>query len=424
MKNKPYYVTSEYQQDFSLDITRFNIQRGKKFAIIIILVELILLIIELFSRSVSTVFRFDWYAIMYILMIVVTGCLWPLFSRFGRSLGQTSPNIKAINFTITTYVTFLIVWGAAISLQDQLLYGNIVAFLVNMLLGSLIFYLKPKHIIIPQFIGSCVLLIGLPYFQPSLNILIGHYINVIIFILFSGLIARTNYDHYIETFMSHKLIEEKSNQLTRINDNLRLEIQSREHAQRELEQANEQLRAVSSLDALTGIPNRRMLEESLKEYWSRVINEQLPISVMMIDIDFFKIYNDTNGHLAGDHCLQEVAKVIHKCRREGKDFAARFGGEEFIFIATGMNLEDTLALGEKIRADIEALHMDHPFSSASPYVTASVGINWLLPTDADVIREAIDRADQAMYQAKETGRNRVVLAQPGSYKGQAQNTHV
>lgn len=411
MKDQPFKITPEYQRDFLLDISRFNIQRGKHFAAIIILVEVMLLIIELLSRSVSTVFRFEWYACMYISLIIATGFLWILFSRFEHSLNQEFAKVKAINFTIIAYITFLITWGALISLQDQLLYGNIVAFLINMILGSLIFYFKPIHIIIPILIGSCVLLIGLPYFQPSFDIRIGHYVNVVIFVVFSGLIARTNYAHYIESFISRKLIEEKSNLLARINNNLTLEIESRKRTQKELEEANEQLRAISSLDALTGIPNRRKLDESLREYWSQVVKEQLPISVIMIDIDFFKIYNDTNGHLAGDHCLQEVAKVIHKCRREGKDFAARFGGEEFIFIATGMNLEETLALGEKIRADIEALHLDHPFSSASPYVTASVGINWLLPTSTDVIRETINRADHAMYQAKGAGRNRVILAQ-------------
>jgi len=411
LKRNPLYIAPEYQQNFLVEISLFNMQRGKLFAAIIIGIELLLLLIDLFSRSVHTIFKFDWYAIMYIIMIIVTSCLWILFSQLERNLDQGSPNVKAVNLTIITYITFLMAWGAVISLQDQFLYGNIVAFLINMLLGSLIFYLKNTHIIIPQLIGACVLMIGLPYFQPSSDILVGHYINVSIFMVFSGIIARTNYANYVQNFLSQKLIEEKSVLLAQINDNLVSEIQSREHAQKELELANKQLRAISSLDALTGIPNRRNLDQSLKEYWVKVVREQLPISVMMIDIDFFKLYNDTNGHLAGDHCLQAVAEVINNCRREGKDFAARYGGEEFIFIATGMNKEETLGLGETIRAGIEALCLEHPFSSTSPYVTASVGINWLNPTNADLIMETINRADQAMYQAKQEGRNRVILAQ-------------
>ncbi len=409
MKSKPFYIAPEYRQDFLQEIARFNLQRGKLFAVIIIGIEFILLLIDLFSRFIQTVFKFDWYALMYLLMIVITACIWFLLSYFERNLNAR--NIKTINYTIIAYVTFLVTWGAAISLQDQLLYGNIVAFLINMLVGSLIFYLQPRHLLIPKLIGSCVLLIGLPYYQPSSDILIGHYANVIIFLIFSGIISRTNYVNYIQNFMSQKLIEENSKLLAQTNENLLLEIQSRKQTQKELELANEQLREIASLDALTGIPNRRKLEESLEEYWAKVVKEHLPLAVMMIDIDFFKTYNDTNGHLAGDYCLQEVAQVIHKCRREGKDFAARYGGEEFIFIATGISLEETLVLGEKIRADVEALQLEHPFSSASSYVTVSVGINWLNPTNTDVIRETINRADQAMYRAKAAGRNQVVLAQ-------------
>jgi len=409
LKHNPFYIPPEYQQNFSVEISRFNMQRGKLFAAIIIGIELLLLIMDLSSRSVNTLFKFDWYVFMYIIMTVVTGCVWLLFLQLEHNLNQESPNIKAVNFTIITYVTFLVTWGAVISLQDQFLYGNIVVFLINMLLGSLIFYLKQTHIIIPQLIGFGVLMIGLPYFQPSTDILIGHYVNISIFMIFSWIIARTNYANYIQNFMSQKLINEKSILLAQINDNLVLEIQSREHAQKELELANNQLRTISSLDALTGIPNRRHLDQSLKEFWVKVVNGQLPISVMMIDIDFFKLYNDTNGHLAGDHCLQAVATVINKCRREG-DFAARYGGEEFIFIAAGMNKEETLGLGETIRAEIEALYLEHPFSSASPYVTASIGITWLNPTNEDLISETINWADKAMYQAKQEGRNRVKLA--------------
>lgn len=410
MKNNPFHIPPEYQQSFLVELARFNIKRGKLFAAVIIGIEFILLLIDVLSRSVHTTFKFDWYAVMYIIMIVITGCLLLLFSHLEHNLNKESPHVMALNLTLITYVTFLITWGAVISLQDQVLYGNIVAFLINMLVGSLIFYLKPTYQIIPQLIGSAVLLIGLPSFQPSFDILIGHYANLSIFLIFSGIIARTNYANYIQNFVSQKLIEEKSILLTQINDNLLLEIQSRKHAQKELEQANKQLKAISSLDALTGIPNRRKLDESLKEYWTKVVREKLPIAVMMIDIDFFKIYNDTNGHLAGDQCLQTVAEVINKCRRD-EDFAARFGGEEFIFIATGLTKEETLVLGETIRAEIEAQCLKHPFSSASPYVTASVGIHWLNPTSSDLVRETINKADQAMYQAKEEGRNRVVLAQ-------------
>ncbi|MDD3365082.1 MAG: GGDEF domain-containing protein, partial [Syntrophomonas sp.] len=327
-----------------------------------------------------------------------------------HNLIQGFSNEKALNLIIITYITFIMTWGAVISLFDQALYGNIIGFLVNMLVGSLLFHLKSTHILIPKLIATSVLIIGLPFFQPSRDILMGHYIYVSIFLVFVWLLARTNYANYIQNFLNQKLIEEKSILLAQINDDLVLEIQSRKQAQQELEDAHKQLTAISFLDYLTGIPNRRKLDEFLEERWSTAVREQLPLAIMMIDIDFFKLYNDTHGHIAGDRCLQAVAGVLNRCTREGKDFVARYGGEEFLFVATSMNKEETLLLGESIRAGIEALCLEHHIPSMSPYITISVGINWLMPTSKDLLPDAIGRADQALYQAKRGGRNRVMLA--------------
>jgi diguanylate cyclase (GGDEF)-like protein len=411
LKDNPSYIDSKYQQQFSVEISQINIQRGKLVAAIIIGIELILLTISFFSRFVETSFKFDWYTFMYLLMIAVTSFVWLFLLHLEHNIiKQGSFNPKTINLTIISYCTFLVTWGALISLLDQALYGNIVVFLVNMLLGSFIFYLKNTQILIPQLIGAGVLIIGLPYFQTSSYILIGHYVNISILLVFSWFIARANYANYVQNFLSQKLIEEKSILLAQINEDLVLEIQSRKQAQQELEVAHEQLMAISSLDYLTGIPNRRKLDEFLGAQWSTAVREQLPISIMMLDIDFFKPYNDTNGHIAGDRCLQAVAGVLNRCRRDGKDFVARYGGEEFLFVATGMNKEETLLFGEKIRAGIEALCLEHHISSISTYITISVGINWLIPTTKDLLPDAIGRADQALYQAKRNGRNQVILA--------------
>ncbi len=410
MKDDQFYIDPVYQKQFSTEISLFNIQRGKLMAAIIIGIELLLLAINLFSRSVDTVYKFDWYALLYILMIVVTGLVGLLLYHLEHNWDQGLYNEKVLNLTIIIYITFIMTWGAIISLLDQSLYGNIVVFLVNILFGSLLFYIKNVHIIIPQLIASLVLIVGLPYFQPSRDMLIGHYVNASIFMVFVWILARTNYANYVQNFLNQKLIEEKSILLAQINHDLVLEIQSRRQAQQELETAHAQLMAISSLDYLTGIPNRRKLDEFLEEQWSTAVREQLPISIMMIDIDFFKLYNDTHGHIAGDRCLQAVAGVLNRCSREDKDFVARYGGEEFLFVVTGMNKEETLLGGEKLRAEIEALCLEHHISSISPYITISVGINWLMPTTKDLLPDAIGRADQALYQAKRNGRNQVVLA--------------
>jgi len=202
-------------------------------------------------------------------------------------------------------------------------------------------------------------------------------------------------------------ISEKTTLLVESNDRLTKEISARKHYQQQLELANEQLAAISSLDALTGIPNRRKLEESLTDMWNCAQLKQTSITIMIIDIDSFKLYNDTYGHIAGDYCLQLVAGALQKCVRKNTDLIARFGGEEFVFAALGLEEKDAFNVGEKIRQTIEALRIDHDDPAVCSRVTASIGITWLIPAEKDNVQEALIRADLAMYEAKHTGRNQV-----------------
>ncbi|HPF21309.1 MAG TPA: diguanylate cyclase, partial [Syntrophomonas sp.] len=289
------------------------------------------------------------------------------------------------------------------------LYGNIIAFLVNLFITTFMFYLKPAKIFLAQVFAAAVLFVGLPYYQPSTNILIGHYANGSIFIIFLLYFARTNYIGFVQNFINQKIIEEKSLELTQINARLMNEIQISERVKNELATANQQLRIISSLDALTGIPNRRRLDEVLLELWSKAVAQQYAYSIMMIDIDFFKRYNDTHGHLAGDRCLQAVAEVLNHCRRESLDFVARFGGEEFIFVTVGLNRQESLALAERIRAEVEALGIEHQSSSVASNITVSIGISHLYPNKEDRLDLFMEKADKALYQAKADGRNRLVL---------------
>ncbi len=410
MKDNSLYIDPAYRKEFMQEISWLNVQRGKLFAAIIMVIEFVLLLIMLFYHTDNIRFHYQWYTFMYILMIVVTAMVSIFFSYLEKHRDNDTLFAKAIELTTMIYIIFLMTWGAVISLVDQALYGNIVAFIVNVLFASFMFYKKNAHIFMAQLIASGVLFIGLPYYQPSRDIIIGHYINISIFLVFAWVMARSNYNNYLQNFMNQKLIEEKSILLEEINKDLVIEIQTRKQAQKELEAANEQLMTISTLDALTGIPNRRSLDESIKEHWATAITEQQSISLMMIDIDFFKLYNDSNGHLAGDRCLQSVARVLNECRRGGKDFVARYGGEEFLFVATNISREETLSLAEKIRMEIEGLAFKHNISSISPYVTASIGISWLIPTSTDKLADNIEQADRALYQAKQDGRNRVIIA--------------
>ncbi len=183
-----------------------------------------------------------------------------------------------------------------------------------------------------------------------------------------------------------------------------------------LETANKKLQELSILDSLTGIANRRYFDEVFSQEWKRCLREKQPISIILADIDCFKAFNDNYGHQAGDECLKKVAEEAKKlCRRPG-DLLARYGGEEFIMILPFTDSNGGLFVAQNLRHNIENLSIPHGYSSVCGFVTVSVGVAAEIP-DARNDRERLVRyADTALYKAKNTGRNRVVLYSPETNK--------
>jgi diguanylate cyclase (GGDEF)-like protein/PAS domain S-box-containing protein len=178
----------------------------------------------------------------------------------------------------------------------------------------------------------------------------------------------------------------------------------------ERKQAEELLRSLSTLDSLTGIPNRRAFDAFLDEEWKRAQRGGYKISMMMIDVDQFKRYNDTNGHLKGDECLRKIAETLKQDAQRAGDLAARFGGEEFSVIFSMQEYQQAISFAKKICNDIEALKIPHEKSDISDYVTISIGIASMIPTQDISQVDLIKSADHALYKAKNEGRNRVVFA--------------
>ena len=173
----------------------------------------------------------------------------------------------------------------------------------------------------------------------------------------------------------------------------------------------ETLRDLSYQDGLTGIANRRRFDEKLEQEWRRAARDRQPLTLVMVDIDFFKNYNDLYGHPAGDECLKKIAQVMqHNAARPG-DLAARYGGEEFTVILPNTGLPGAETVGEEIRAEVEALELPHAQSSVNPWVTVSVGVASVVPHNGDNFDFLVEGADRALYKAKQQGRNRVVVDQ-------------
>lgn len=175
----------------------------------------------------------------------------------------------------------------------------------------------------------------------------------------------------------------------------------------ELKELNCQLKHISTIDVLTGISNRRSFEKNIQIEWQRAIRTGIPLSLIMIDIDHFKAFNDCYGHQEGDRCLRQVAEAIVSSTQRPADFVARYGGEEFVVVLPETQREGALIVAERIRKKVESLAVKHKKSCVSPYVTVSLGISTLLPEKHYSVEELINSADKALFQAKFYGRNRV-----------------
>lgn len=178
----------------------------------------------------------------------------------------------------------------------------------------------------------------------------------------------------------------------------------------ELEQANRELVELSRVDGLTGIANRRWLDEVLAGEWNRARRDATPLAMMMVDIDRFKDYNDRYGHLAGDDCLRAVAEVLQReVGRRAGDFVARFGGEEFAVLLWDADDRAALELAQRLRVALAGARLEHE-GSPTGALTVSTGVASIVPDGDPSPEHLIERADTALYEAKRAGRDRVVIS--------------
>ena len=178
-----------------------------------------------------------------------------------------------------------------------------------------------------------------------------------------------------------------------------------------LQQLQRQLEEYSYKDGLTGLANRRFFDEVYHREWHSAIREDKPLSMVLIDIDFFKQYNDFHGHVLGDTCIQQIAQFLQLSCSRPRDLVARYGGEEFALILPETDLKEAMELGNHILARIRSAKMPHRASNISEYVTVSMGLKTIYPDHEIDKMVFLDQVDRNLYHAKRNGRNRVIADQ-------------
>ncbi|OMH26260.1 diguanylate cyclase [Motiliproteus sp. MSK22-1] len=211
--------------------------------------------------------------------------------------------------------------------------------------------------------------------------------------------------------MADKLIE--ANKL--LEDRVREKTLELTTANANLTKLNSELEIISMEDSLTGIANRRAFDNCINSEWKRAMRTGSPIALILLDVDYFKLYNDKLGHQAGDKCLNRLATVLSTYSRRGSDLVARYGGEEFAILLPNTGREECLSISHKINTAVKEEAILHPSSKVSQVITVSIGVGAVVPGLGFPVEKFIEQVDLALYRAKEAGRDRVVIVDESDY---------
>lgn len=387
-------VSERYREEFDTYINRINLNIGKAMTKLFIVMESILLIFLLALRR-GDFFKVPniYYEGMYLLLIIVMAVLLIKIKKLGKNVKENNKNIKIAMILGTS---FILLWCAAISILDQSTNGQIVVYAMAIMALAVFPFFRPKTLLFIYLAVHTMFVFLMPQLQHSNEILFGNVINSTLFLILAWIISRTRYINQIKIFNNGNIIRQKNDELKRLN--------------KELEEANLQLEKLSKIDCLTGICNRYVFDNKIREEWDRSIRTFTPLSLIMVDVDFFKLFNDKYGHQAGDECLKQVALVLSSFARRSPDMVTRYGGEEFAVILPGAGQESAKELAERMRRGVEELNIKHEYSEISDRLTISLGVCTVIPSSKSSTDEFIRSADMALYQAKRMNRNNVVVA--------------
>lgn len=311
------------------------------------------------------------YLGMYIFLLLFALCFAIfLFPRKKRSAFENSER-KVLNRCTIAFILIVMVWGVIIALLDQPVYGQVIAFVTNYVFCACLLLIRPHVFVVLQMFPLALLFLMLPFFQKNSSIILGHYINLAALLIPLTLSSFRSYIYFYDN-VSNKIREKE----------------------------------VSEKDELTNLYNRRKMTTFIDQ---EILNGKKAIEsvgILMLDVDYFKKYNDFYGHLQGDAALQAIGTVLREISEENDIFVARYGGEEFIAIIYNRSQDEASAIALEIKQKINGLQIPHKASEVSDLLTVSIGLHYSEDNQTDIY-ELIKKADDALYEAKVRGRNQI-----------------
>lgn len=380
-----YHITDEYSAKKNVE---HNLSRIKLVSNVTTISLLMFFSMELGYRLFTKESLTQLNVMPYAVIIGVNVC-WHLLWK-ATSIKSSQVSIKSVENIVNLYIYAMLLAGAAVTLSNSVIFNNLMLYTLILLICSAYFVLKKAQLVKPMLLSLTIIIVGyyfnVPFEQFMIKVL---YLSVLSPIAY--FVSRS----YFTTF-------EKS---TRTQIKLIREMEERKKIMRKLRDANRQLELRASLDPLTQLYNRHAVNEYTTQLANQAQRNPFLLSTIMLDIDFFKQYNDTYGHLAGDEALMAVGRVLQKVADEHQVFAARWGGEEFMLLLLNAKEYKLKAVCEMILIEIKALQMEHSGSKVSNYLTVSIGAHSVLVKESQQVLESLNYADTTLYDVKNNGRN-------------------
>lgn len=380
-------VEDEYKQEFLVEIYRINIVKIKVVCAVAVFVELILLSVTVIKAEYD-VFggQQGYYCSMYIVLILFMTASFLVFSKLEKSIAC---KIRSLKVAFIIFIVFIILWNIGITLLDQQLNGEIISYIMAVVCTAILAIGEPL-IILAVYIATFIVFAALlPHFQTSPEIVYSNIVNSLIAIFFSWAIQLIFTANQLGDFNNRKKIRLQNDQLCILHESLKA--------------ANIELERLACTDGLTGIYNRAMFDKLLSEAWETAKETVQPLTLILVDVDSFKEYNDNYGHVSGDNCLKLIAKTLSEACAKHSGAAARYGGDEFALLFENKCSKEAYYIADRLNDCVKSLCIEHEFSEYSDIATISLGVYTAVPSASTSKEDLIRSADTALYKAKKHG---------------------